>query len=209
MKKITKKQKRFNYIAEKGIFKTDWFHFISWDLAATQIVILTKKYFNMRNLINKIKKSSDSSDFVFNCIAFGFILGIFITNLFIFITHARDDSIAYYNEFKDRPAPNPVIFNAALSEVKSKIKGYSKENLSDFIILDKEKGIIETDWFHFMKPEADFKFQVNVWGNYYRVDVWEQRNFYGMNKTNYSVSFERYLQQDIQNNINKNAILKQ
>ncbi len=42
------------------------------------------------------------------------------------------------------------------------------------IEVDQEKGTIETNWFPEHKGEIRLKVQIVVWGDSYRVDVWQK-----------------------------------
>jgi len=67
------------------------------------------------------------------------------------------------------------------------------------IVVDKNKGVIETNWFPEHKGEVILKIQIAVWGTKYRIDVW-QKGWLSSSprKTTWSVRYERNIQNEIE-----------
>ena len=67
------------------------------------------------------------------------------------------------------------------------------------IVVDKNKGVIETNWFPEHKGEVILKIQIVVWGTKYRIDVW-QKGWLSSSprKTTWSARYERNIQNEIE-----------
>jgi len=63
--------------------------------------------------------------------------------------------------------------------------------------VDKEKGVIATNWYPDHKGEVELKVQIVVWGDSFRVDAWQKVGwvFRSVEKTDRSRRTERHIQE--------------
>jgi hypothetical protein len=91
--------------------------------------------------------------------------------------------------------PDTRILEAArrgLEEYRD-ARRYKKEWL---IAVNQQRGTIETNWFPEHKGEIRLKVQIVVWGNSFRVDVWQKVGwlYSSIEKTEWSRRTERHIQ---------------
>ncbi len=76
---------------------------------------------------------------------------------------------------KEAPRPEKSLFSTVTIIIEELEKEMQQIGSTSFTkTIDKDKGIIETNWYPVHKGEVSEKVQIFVWGNIYRVDVWHK-----------------------------------
>lgn len=114
-----------------------------------------------------------------------------------------DVSEAFLSEF---PPPSARVLKAA----KLGLEKYrdTRQFKNEWLIhIDEQKGVIETNWFPEHKGEVRLKVQIVVWGDSFRVDVWQKMGwlFSSIEKTDGSRRTERHIQDTIKTQLTTNG----
>ncbi|MCI0371999.1 MAG: hypothetical protein L0214_11635 [candidate division NC10 bacterium] len=113
-------------------------------------------------------------------------------------TAARADSDIGDAFVSGLPKPDARVLKAAKLGLERyrESRPYKKEWV---IEIDEQKGVIETNWFPEHKGEVQLKVQVVVWGESFRVDVWQKVGWLvsSIEKTDWSRRTERSIQDTI------------
>ncbi len=94
--------------------------------------------------------------------------------------------------------PNVELFNK-VSEALVAFKGTRQYSKEWKIETNLERGTIETNWFPEHKGEIWLKVQIAVWGDQYRIDVWQKHGLFPtISKPEWARRYERNVQNAIE-----------
>lgn len=95
-------------------------------------------------------------------------------------------------------APDPRVFGAVLSAVEQ-YHAASRTASPWQLSVDPRSGTIQSTWYSVHKGEVWLKVQASVWGQHYRVDVYQRVGLFLQHttKTGRSAQLERTLQEHI------------
>jgi hypothetical protein len=119
--------------------------------------------------------------------------GIFILLIWATAVQAdKDVADPFLTEFAP---PDAHVLRTARAELE-RYRDTSRFKDEWSIRIDEQKGVIETNWFPEHKGEVKLKIQIVVWGDSFRVDVWQKVGwvFPSVEKTDRSRRTERHVQ---------------